>query len=76
MGEEFRKKGVNVQLGPGMNLHRSAAAGRNWEMGGADPYLSGESAYHTIKGIQSQGVQACAKHLVANEQEINRNTYR
>lgn len=75
MGQEFRKKGVNVQLGPGMNIHRVAAGGRNWEMAGADPYLSGEAAYHTIKGIQSQGVQACAKHLVGNEQEINRNTY-
>jgi beta-glucosidase-like glycosyl hydrolase len=75
MGEEFHKKGVNVQLGPGMNLVRTAAGGRNWEMSSGDPYLTGESAYHTIKGIQSQGVQACAKHLVGNEQEINRNTY-
>lgn len=75
MGEEFHKKGVNIQLGPGMNIVRTPASGRNWEMSSADPYLTGESAYHTIKGIQSQGVQACAKHLVGNEQEINRNTY-
>jgi beta-glucosidase len=38
-------------------------------MGGGDPYLNGESAYNTIRGLQSQGVQACAKHLVGNEQE-------
>ena len=31
---------------------------------GGDPYLSGEASYETIIGIQSQGVQACAKHYV------------
>ena len=31
---------------------------------GADPYLSGEGAYETISGIQSQGVQAVAKHFI------------
>jgi beta-glucosidase len=76
MGEEHRLKGVNVQLGPGMNMHRAPAAGRNWEMNGADPYLSGEAAYYTTKGIQDAGVQACAKHWLGNEQEINRNSYR
>ena len=61
MGQEHRSKGVNIQLGPGMNMLRSPAAGRNWEMCGADPYLCGEAAYHTIQGVQSQGVQANAK---------------
>jgi beta-glucosidase len=75
MGQEHRSKGVNIQLGPGMNMHRTPASGRNWEMAGADPYLSGEAAYQTIRGIQSHGVQACAKHLIGNDQEINRNTY-
>ncbi|KAB5591869.1 hypothetical protein CTheo_4698 [Ceratobasidium theobromae] len=65
LGQEFKGKGVNVALGPMMNLVRSAAAGRNWEGFGADPYLSGEAAYETIVGMQSTGVQAC-------EQEIKR----
>lgn len=65
---------MNIQLGPGMNLHRSPAAGRNWEMCGADPYLCGEAAYHTIHGVQSQGVQANAKHYLGNEQEHFRET--
>lgn len=36
---------------------------------GPDPYLNGEGAFETISGIQSVGVQACAKHLLANNQE-------
>lgn len=73
MGTEFRAKGANIQLGPGMNFHKYAAGGRNWEMAGADPYLVGESAYHIIKGIQATGVQANAKHYIGNEQEHFRN---
>ncbi|EKM48283.1 glycoside hydrolase family 3 protein, partial [Phanerochaete carnosa HHB-10118-sp] len=69
MGAEFKGKGVNVGLGPMMNLMRVPAAGRNWEGGGGDPYLSGEVAFETITGIQSSGVQACAKHFINNEQE-------
>jgi beta-glucosidase len=69
MGAEFRGKGVNAAMGPMMNLMRAPAAGRNWEGFGGDAYLSGEGAYETITGMQSQGVQACAKHLIDNEQE-------
>lgn len=64
MGQEHFGKGVNVALGPMMNLGRVAAGGRNWEGFGADPYLAGEVAYETILGIQQTGVQASAKHLV------------
>ncbi|TCD67531.1 hypothetical protein EIP91_012285 [Steccherinum ochraceum] len=69
MGAEFKGKGVHVALGPMMNLMRVPQAGRNWEGGGGDPFLSGELAFETITGIQSSGVQACAKHYINNEQE-------
>ncbi|KAI0094594.1 glycoside hydrolase family 3 protein [Irpex rosettiformis] len=72
MGQEFRGKGVNIQLGPFVNIMRAPAAGRNWEGFGGDPYLSGEAAYETITGIQSQGVQAVVKHFINNEQEHSR----
>ncbi|KAL0952835.1 hypothetical protein HGRIS_007060 [Hohenbuehelia grisea] len=74
MGREFVGKGVNIALGPMMNLARVAQAGRNWEGFGADPYLAGEAAYETILGMQEGGVQACAKHIIANEQEHHRAT--
>ncbi|KAF8319075.1 glycoside hydrolase [Clavulina sp. PMI_390] len=69
MGEEFRGKGVNVALGPMMNLARNAAAGRNWEGCGADPFMCGVVSVSTINGIQSTGVIAVAKHYALNDQE-------
>jgi beta-glucosidase len=69
MGQEFRGKGVNVALGPMMNMGRDAAGGRNWEGFGADPFLTGVGAAQTIMGIQDAGVIACAKHFIGNEQE-------
>jgi len=69
LGEEFRGKGINVYLGPAMDIMRNPKAGRGWESFGPDPYLNGEGAFETIVGVQSVGVQACAKHLAGNNQE-------
>ncbi|KAF7341180.1 Glycoside hydrolase family 3 protein [Mycena venus] len=69
LGEEFRGKGINMHLGPALDLMRNPKAGRGWESFGPDPYLNGEAAFETITGIQSVGVMACAKHFVANNQE-------
>ncbi|KAF8545191.1 glycoside hydrolase superfamily [Trichophaea hybrida] len=69
-GEEARLKGINILLGPSMGpLGRMPAGGRNWEGFGTDPYLQGAAAAETIKGIQSSGVIATAKHFILNEQE-------
>jgi Glycosyl hydrolase family 3 C-terminal domain/Glycosyl hydrolase family 3 N terminal domain len=56
------------------NLARVPEGGRNFEGFGADPYLAGEAAFETVVGMQSQGVQACAKHYLNNEQEHGRRT--
>ncbi|KAJ2963234.1 hypothetical protein NQZ79_g1718 [Umbelopsis isabellina] len=74
MGDEFRGKGVNVQLGPDINMARVPTAGRNWEGFGEDPYLTGVMGQVTIQGVQSKGVIATAKHFILNEQETNRMT--
>lgn len=34
-----------------------------------DPVLTGVLLAQTVKGIQSEGVVACAKHYIGNEQE-------
>lgn len=74
MGQEFRDKGANVALGPVAGpLGRTPYAGRNWEGFSPDPYLTGIAMEQTISGVQSTGVQACAKHFIAYEQETQRN---
>lgn len=65
--------GVHVQLGPvGGPLGKIPQGGRNWEGFSPDPYLTGVAMAETIKGMQEAGVQACAKHYIGNEQELNR----
>ncbi|KAF1925251.1 glycoside hydrolase family 3 protein [Didymella exigua CBS 183.55] len=74
MGQEFRAKGAHIALSPVAGpLGRSAYAGRNWEGFAADPYLTGVAMEETITGHQDAGVQATAKHFIANEQETARN---
>lgn len=73
MGAEFKKKGVNVALGPVVGpIGRVLTSGRNWEGFASDPYLDGVLGAQSVIGLQ-QSVIACIKHLVANEQETNRN---
>ncbi|KAG4427453.1 hypothetical protein IFR05_017064 [Cadophora sp. M221] len=78
MGAEFKGKGAQVALSPVAGpLGRSAYAGRNWEGFSPDPYLTGVAMEETITGLQSNGLQACAKHWIGNEQETQRNpTYK
>jgi beta-glucosidase len=74
MAAEFRGKGSHVALGPVVGpLGRSPFGGRNWEGFSPDAYLSGALVEDTIVGMQSTGVQACVKHFIGNEQEIQRN---
>ena len=52
-----------------VNIHRSPLGGRNWLL---EDRLPMRMAVAYINGLQSQGISACVKHYLANEQEFER----
>jgi beta-glucosidase len=72
IGSETATLGQHVLEGPGVCLHRTATAGRNFEYFSEDPYLSGVLAVEITKAIQQHGVIAMGKHFVVNDQEDER----
>jgi len=71
---EARRKGVDVVLGPTINLHRSPLGGRHFEAFSEDPVLTAELAAAYVSGAQRNGVGATPKHYVANDSETDRFT--
>ena len=72
LGLEARGLGVDVLLGPGLNIKRSPLCGRNFEYLSEHPILAGRMAAGLVDGIQSTGTAACPKHFAVNSQELRR----
>ena len=72
---EARRKGIDVVLGPTINLHRSPVGGRHFEQFSEDPLLTGRIATAYVRGLQSRGVGGCPKHYVCNDSETERQSY-
>lgn len=72
VGEECRAGGIEILLGPGLNMARNSQNGRNFEYFGEDPYLSSVMTAAYVEGMQSTGTAACLKHFICNETEFYR----
>ena len=72
LAAEVKAKQAQVLLGPTVNIHRTPLAGRNFECYSEDPYLTGKIAAAYIRGLQKEGISACIKHFVCNDQEYER----
>lgn len=74
LGRQWQSEEEQVILGPGINIKRSPLCGRNFEYFSEDPLVSGTLGSAYVKGAQEEGVGACLKHFLANNQECRRRT--
>ncbi|MFZ3495468.1 glycoside hydrolase family 3 C-terminal domain-containing protein [Streptomyces sp. 5.8] len=72
LASEAVRKGVDIVLAPTLNLHRTPLGGRHFECFSEDPVLTGRTGAALVRGIQTAGVAATAKHYVANDSETGR----
>ena len=73
VGDEAMQLGFMGWYGPGLNIHRSPFAGRNYEYYSEDGFLSGRMGATVIEAASSKGVICYIKHYMLNDQESDRN---
>lgn len=72
IGEEGLSYGVDVVLGPGVNIKRNPLCGRNFEYFSEDPCVAGAMGTAWVQGVQGSGAGTSLKHFAANNQEYKR----
>jgi beta-glucosidase len=69
IGREARSLGIDVVLQPFINVDRDITFTRAYNTFGEDPMLIGAMGVAEIRGSQSQGVMAMAKHYVGYDSD-------
>ena len=72
LAREARSKGIDVLLGPTINIMRTPLGGRGFECFSEDPLLTARVATGYVTGLQDGGVAATLKHFVCNDSETGR----
>lgn len=71
-GESMLHAGYNGLYGTACGIQRTPYSGRNYEYYSEDSYLSAVCTNEETVGIQSRGGYVLIKHMVLNDQEVNR----
>lgn len=72
IGEDGLYSGTSGWYGPGMNIHRTPFAGRNFEYYSEDSFISGAFGKAEVYGAATKGMYAFIKHFALNDQETHR----
>ena len=72
IAEDGLYSGTVGWYGPGMNIHRTPFAGRNFEYYSEDAFLSGVLGKAEVNGAAQKGMYAFIKHFALNDQETHR----
>ncbi len=72
IGEDGLYAKTSGWYGPGMNIHRTPFAGRNFEYYSEDAFLSGVLGKAEVNGAAQKGMYAFIKHFALNDQETHR----
>ena len=75
IAEDGLYSGTSGWYGPGMNIHRTPFAGRNFEYYSEDAFLSGMLGKAEVNGAAQKGMYAFIKHFALNDQETNRDIW-
>ncbi len=75
VAEDGLYSGTTGWYGPGMNIHRTPFAGRNFEYYSEDAFLSGVLGKAAVNGAAQKGMYAFIKHFALNDQETHRDEY-
>src|SRR5579863_2662952 len=80
IGRDARALGIDLVLEPFINIYRDPGFSRSYNTYGEDPLLTGQIGAALVRGIQSQGIMAQAKHYIAfdgaNDVQLDAQTLR